>query len=969
MRKVIFLILLFCIASMHTAYFINKRGKNKKQLSKRTGFDYSKNFDINNINMTTTNFGSFGHDFSSDLQGLEYPKDSGDYALFSGGILAGGYVGDELRMANSTFGYEYVPGNITGYNTETEEVEYANPDDSKWKVLKLNRNDTAEKPDYNAWIEMAEFGAPLDDYGRPKILGDQALWALFHDAYKPGHDDATGGTLPLYSEVQSCFFGYNSSEPLKNVVFIKYTMTNKGISQIKDFYFSLWLDPDLGDPDNDRIGVDSENNLAFVYNHGSDTVYNRRNVSMGIDLLEGLKGANGEIIYLTAFNAYIRGSEPAGAPVTYNLLRGYRHYGEEIINPVTDKATQLVFEGDPLTGNGWIDLYPADKRIILTSGPVTFSPGDEQTFLVAIVFGMHDDYLKAVSAMKYNDYFAEETYRGNFDLPVPPSPPDVTVFAGEREIYLSWDSRAESYYEEGYEFQGYNIYVTRYTDAMNKFDWKLVDTYDKIDGIKNINGIKYIRDSGELIKGVVIEGKDSGIKRWKKVVYDEWQGGGRPLIPEKDYYYAVTAYAYNPLGTPEYIESELTPLKITPKFSLPGYDYSALYTSVSHGVEHTAGDGTGTVHVYLVNPDEAEGGEYKIYFSGSAENNTLNWNLSRNSEDLITGNTNFSGNWNYPVIDGIQVIVEGENFLPVSYSHVETGGNITFGTDIGTMFPSGRIREVFGSGGENSAPFLGRDIEIKFTADIDTSGFGQSGEYTIESGEGSEVNYYTDFYDSESLGAAKITVPFEVWDKEEDYRINCVVFLSDKSRKQWNWQEEDYVVLVHSEYNTDNIYMPADPFATWCLKLTSGSAVPQKGDYIVLTYDNPLNSDDIFSFTLSEPVKDDGNLAKRDFHNKIRVVPNPYYGFSEYEVSHRFKVIKFINLPQEPCTIKILNLFGTVLRTINKTGTGTTVDWNLETKYGNIVASGIYLYHIHSPLYGDTFGKFVIFVEDISNYY
>lgn len=77
----------------------------------------------------------------------------------------------------------------------------------------------------------------------------------------------------------------------------------------------------------------------------------------------------------------------------------------------------------------------------------------------------------------------------------------------------------------------------------------------------------------------------------------------------------------------------------------------------------------------------------------------------------------------------------------------------------------------------------------------------------------------------------------------------------------------------------------------------------------------------------------------------IRVVPNPYYGGSEYEDSQLENIVKITNLPFE-CSVNIFMTNGTLVRTINKSNDLTFIEWDLTNNYGVPVSSGIYLIHI-----------------------
>ena len=84
----------------------------------------------------------------------------------------------------------------------------------------------------------------------------------------------------------------------------------------------------------------------------------------------------------------------------------------------------------------------------------------------------------------------------------------------------------------------------------------------------------------------------------------------------------------------------------------------------------------------------------------------------------------------------------------------------------------------------------------------------------------------------------------------------------------------------------------------------------------------------------------------------VNVVPNPYYAFNEYETSPIDHKIKFINLPNV-CVIKIYNVGGTLVRTLNKDNNLTFMDWDLKNEYGISIAGGVYIIHIEAPGVGE----------------
>ncbi|MFH2094193.1 MAG: hypothetical protein ABIJ16_00730, partial [Bacteroidota bacterium] len=117
---------------------------------------------------------------------------------------------------------------------------------------------------------------------------------------------------------------------------------------------------------------------------------------------------------------------------------------------------------------------------------------------------------------------------------------------------------------------------------------------------------------------------------------------------------------------------------------------------------------------------------------------------------------------------------------------------------------------------------------------------------------------------------------------------------------------------------------------------------------------NPRNDNKpLYRFNLSDLAPTFGDLqTAKDALDLIKIVPNPYYGFSEYELSQLDKWVKFTNLPQE-CTISIYTVGGTLIRQFKKSSTLSYLDWDLKNEYGIEISSGVYIIHIDAPEIGE----------------
>ncbi|MFK7933956.1 MAG: hypothetical protein AB8G22_10635 [Saprospiraceae bacterium] len=100
----------------------------------------------------------------------------------------------------------------------------------------------------------------------------------------------------------------------------------------------------------------------------------------------------------------------------------------------------------------------------------------------------------------------------------------------------------------------------------------------------------------------------------------------------------------------------------------------------------------------------------------------------------------------------------------------------------------------------------------------------------------------------------------------------------------------------------------------------------------------------------------------------IKVVPNPYYAYSAYEVSQFTNTVKITNLPAK-ATITIYSLDGRFIRRYNRDETPAApegssrgirskqiipdVEWDLRNTKGIPVASGVYLIHVDAGALGE----------------
>jgi hypothetical protein len=88
----------------------------------------------------------------------------------------------------------------------------------------------------------------------------------------------------------------------------------------------------------------------------------------------------------------------------------------------------------------------------------------------------------------------------------------------------------------------------------------------------------------------------------------------------------------------------------------------------------------------------------------------------------------------------------------------------------------------------------------------------------------------------------------------------------------------------------------------------------------------------------------------------VHTVPDPYYVKSLYETSTDQKILKFVGLPQD-AIIRIYSASGVLVRLLEHHGgqysptsnsQGSEMDWDLRNRNNQVVASGVYFYHVEA---------------------
>jgi hypothetical protein len=511
------------------------------------------------------------------------------------------------------------------------------------------------------------------------------------------------GCNPIGLEVHRTFWGYNRQGALGNTIFGSTLVINKSGAPIDSMFMVQWSDPDLGDSGDDYAGCDVGRSFGFIYNgRPNDATYGKEVPCSGYDFFQGpivpglpsdsavfqLQYRHGfKNLGMSTFVFFINGSTTYGDPAQgsggntgwYYLMNArVAATGAEFINPLTHQPTKFTLDGDPVTGQGWLDgmegLTPGDRRICLVTGPFNMANGDTQELVVATLVGLGGDRISSIAVAKWYSDLAQFAYNSLFNIANPPPAPRVSVAPLNGEVSLNWGDPTyytplEATNSGGYLFEGYNVYQMA-QPAFDKNTAIHLATYDLINAITTVFDDVYDDATGYVLKKPVQFGTDSGIKRTYQTTNDAIKSTN--LVNGTTYYFAVTSYSVNPdpLAKPTNLESSPQVLTVVPQTPIPGTvvapagDTLAVTQTALPGGSMSEGE---TIPI-VVDPYKATGHQYKVTFhnvkeldeNGDTVDVTL-WDLKDVTANkvLLKDQRNQTGDEDYAVVDGLFVKVTG----------------------------------------------------------------------------------------------------------------------------------------------------------------------------------------------------------------------------------------------------------------------------------------------------------------------
>jgi hypothetical protein len=339
---------------------------------------------------------------------------------------------------------------------------------------------------------------------------DEMIFWIYNDAGNAHQESGSPNVIQMEIQVQA--FAYKTNDDINNMTFQRYKLINRAVDDIKDTYFAIWVDADLGCYLDDFIGCDVSRSLAYVYNAdqldgqpgctcpGGVNTYCDEIPILGVDYFRGPLDEFGEEIGMSSFTYNNNGgTTPTPAPQTtdpdrgnpqqyYNYISGRWKDGTPVTrggtgyNVGSTDVIPYAFPDSPNDPSGWsmssAGLPVGDRRTLQASGPFTLKPGAVNELIIGAVWVADQVYPNpSIARLQKADDIAQDLFDNCFDLPRGPDAPDVDWIELDREIIAVFtndtivqnsNNAFEAYAEEGlglpqgvdsiYRFEGYKLY-------------------------------------------------------------------------------------------------------------------------------------------------------------------------------------------------------------------------------------------------------------------------------------------------------------------------------------------------------------------------------------------------------------------------------------------------------------------------------------------------------------------------------
>lgn len=912
-------------------YLAKQRGYKpiESSLQKPTGAEDRKKsvFNVGNVTARIRNSATLGYEKTDGLC-YEFPTGSGITYRWTMAPMVGAIVNGQKRVACGTYGaarqhedeFEPIGGLDAGWADEI----------GNYGIAASDRPDTWP----TSWPTSDPYMPTVGTKGFPGILDGEVV--ATREMYFAVTDQSENQNDSLNIRIDIWGLQY---EDFINEDFIIYKMivTNIGQDVLEEVYIGMHDDPDTpeqGDAEwtDDFAAFIPQGTDVDGYNDTEDSLlWDFTYLWDGDDKAEGFIPSKVGWIGLKVLETPANPNNP-GEPMGLTTLDVFP-YSNAPQTPLTeyDQLSSGIKPPDNVTPHpeDWTqtpNTWGPDITYAIASGPFTLNPGESLNFAMASVHGVNKKDLFN------NAMLCQTLYDNDYASAEAPPAPAVRAVAGDHSVTLYWDAypTEDAVYPDGHvgdkltgnnAFEGYKIFKS--TDRGITWGEEIIDVYgtpqgyiplaqyDLINAIQGESETRryfYLGDDSGLRHSFTDHNVENGFEYWYAVLaYDRDDG---PIPPLE-----------NAFKTDAYVENDNV-VAVIPRGNIGGFregeaDSSATHTAGNSDIE--------SIPIEIVDAASLTGDRYQITFRQDTVLGKVFTVTNMRTNQVAETHTKEVNDWgffdedldNAPIFDGIKLKI-----TDIDYGAKEITGT---SQDYGTNY------ELFYEDYYDLPPEVDHDYEIEFTSE----------DYNIYSiwrilGY-NEPNDLVNFKLTDVTSGQQIC---PIWEDRGDYNLI--------------YDYDELILFNHENYGTE----PTDYSGYGFYLNVDTTALPVVGDKISIITNKPLSENDIYEFQTTKETY--AAVSEADL-SKITTVPNPYVVSSRFETGAfgLEKIVQFHFLPPK-CTIRIYNIAGDLIQTIDHTDGTSLENWNLQSYNNQEVAFGVYFFHIDAPGIGKHIGKLAV---------
>lgn len=845
-----------------------------------------------------------------------------------------------------------------------------------------------------------------------QFSSDRDIFCSYNDAQNPQ------GSHGLTVEQTAYSYGRPYAE---DIVFWDMKIFNDGGEDLDSIYVGFYAKfrPDFDNHDYvNFIDSDGDGTKDLVY------IYDLNNVPdgawMGTDDPLGMVGIRvfdtpGQI-GITDFHHFSREASPKTDQEMWALMSSkldtvhlldtlYYFHGDNkhIDDTGQDDATiesyypAFSYSGEPESiGNG--------INYVISCGPFDLKADSMTTISIGLIMGDAGTETDNpdTSDLMNNVRTAQDMYRLYYQGSGPPDPPTVHAVAGDEQVTLYWDAKAESSLDAwtgNKDFEGYKIY--RSTDAGLTWGKPITDIYGNRVGYHPIAQFDYTEEEDMIHFGFNVEGADPAFPQNlgdnTGLVHTFVDSS---LINGVEYWYSVSAYDKGDQSDPNNLTQsymnalgqswhELHTVRIT-----PGEIAADMYFGNNGVLEALGGTCDAKVLLEFEDPAELLNHDYELTFDYVPYQDEWGDTLEAMGAiltDLTTGDTLVNKlrigddiDTNTVAYDGYILHLENtiSGIRSMGWTKV-AGDTCTFDWRTESKYPS--LVPTGQAIGDVVETFDDWRITVDLSAGIDALWYD------------SFFGDYNDLTQHLPIRVEVITDPESPVDVSENVVLSEFNLGFDGDARTmfysplgWDlvpgglgylsgsggWYEKHVDMLILEKIDVD----PAsgDTIPNYLYLLTNNkpdtsftfdsqmeiiqAAAPSDGDEFTIIANKPFRPGISYRFNPLRQIEVTDGESANPLNNLI-VVPDPYIVTNAWETNEFGKRLMFSGVPSV-CTIRIYTLLGEHVDTVEHGSDGQTSEgyafWDMRTRNDQFIAPGVYLYHAETPGGHETLGRFLV---------